>query len=88
MKEAFDKLHKQLEKEEWPSVYLFKFIAPNTPEYLAKVFSLFEPESAISSQPSKNNKYVSVSAKILMLDAESVIAIYKEASKIKGLIAL
>lgn len=88
MEEVFDKLHKQLEKEEWPSVYLFKFIAPNTPEYIAKVFALFEPEASISTQPSKNDKYVSVSAKILMLDAASVIAIYKEASEIKGLIAL
>ncbi|MCO5259488.1 MAG: DUF493 domain-containing protein [Crocinitomicaceae bacterium] len=86
--EVFDKLHKQLEQEEWPQVYLFKFIVPNTSEHVAQVFALFEDEANMSSQPSQNDKYVSISAKIMMLDANSVIEKYKEATKIKGLIAL
>lgn len=86
--EVFDKLEKQLEQEEWPQVYFFKFIVPNTSEHIAQVFALFEEEANITSQTSRNGKYTSISAKVLMLDAASVIEKYKEASKINGLIAL
>lgn len=88
MEGVFDKLRKQLELEEWPNVYLFKFIIPNEPEPLAKVNALFRETAEISTQPSRNGNFVSVSAKEMMLDVDSIIAIYEKSSEIKGLIAL
>lgn len=88
MEGVFDKLKAQLEQEEWPNVYLFKFIVPNDPEHIARVNSLFGPEAEIQSQPSRNGNFVSISIKEMMLDVDSIIAIYEESSKIKGLIAL
>ncbi len=37
---------------------------------------------------SKTGKYVSISAKELMIDVDSIIAKYKRVSEIKGVIAL
>ena len=88
MEGVFDKLKAQLEQEEWPNVYLFKFIVPNNPEYIARVNSLFGAEAEIQSQLSRNGNFVSISIKEMMLDVDSIITIYEESSKIKGLIAL
>ena len=88
MEGVFDKLKAQLEQEEWPNVYLFKFIVPNEPEHIARVNSLFGSEAEIQSQPSRNGNFVSISIKEMMLDVDSIITIYEESSKIKGLIAL
>lgn len=88
MRMEFDKLKKQLDLEEWPAVYMFKFIVENSPEKLAKVTALFDDESNIRLQPSKNGKYISVSAKEMMLSSERIIERYMQAAEIKGVIAL
>lgn len=85
---VFDKLKAQLEQEEWPNVYLFKFIVPNDPEHIARVGNLFGPEAQITSQPSRNANFVSISVKEMMLDVDSIIVVYEKSSEIKGLIAL
>lgn len=86
--DVFEKLRVQLELQEWPDVYLFKFIVPNTSENLAKASALFNESSEITFHESKTGKFVSVGAKELMLDVDSIINVYKKASIIKGLIAL
>lgn len=88
MSDVYDKLREQLELQEWPDVFLFKFIIPNTSENLAMATALFNESSEITLHESKTGKFVSVGAKELMLDVDSIINVYKEASKIKGLIAL
>lgn len=88
MEGVFDKLRTQLEQEEWPNVYLFKFIVPNNSEHIARVNALFGEEAEIQSQPSRNGNFVSISIKEMMLDVNSIIAIYEKSSEIKGLIAL
>jgi len=85
---AFDKLKEQLDLLEWPNVYLFKFIIPNEPKSIAKTSSLFEETAEIVMHPSRNGKYVSISAKEMMLNVDSIIEIYTKAIKIKGLMAL
>jgi hypothetical protein len=84
----FDKLKLQLEKENWPDVYLFKFIVPNDPESVAKVNALFSDTSDLVMHPSRNGKYMSLSVKELMLNVDSIIAVYEKASQIKGIISL
>lgn len=88
MDNPYENLRKQLEQEEWPNVYLFKFIVPNTSENIALTMELFNESTEINMHESRTGKFVSISAKELMLDVESIIEKYKEATKIKGLMAL
>jgi hypothetical protein len=88
MSDKFDKLKAQLELQEWPMVYLFKFIMPNDSEVIAKVTALFDDGAELKYSNSKTGKYVSISVKELMLDVDSVIEKYVNASKYKGVISL
>ena len=88
MEETLEKLKIQLELLEWPNVYLFKFIIPNQPQQLAQVTALFDETSDITFHPSSNSKYTSVSVKELMLDVDSIIEKYRNASSIEGIISL
>jgi hypothetical protein len=78
----------QLEQQEWPDVYMFKFIVPNESEKVAMVTALFNNSTDIVMHPSKTGKYISVTAKELMLDVDSILVKYEEAALIEGLIAL
>jgi len=84
----FDKLKIQLDLQEWPSTYMFKFIVANEPEKIAQVAALFDDQADIRMQPSKNNKYMSLTAVELMLSSEHVIERYEKAAKFEGVIAL
>ena len=86
--DEYAKLREQLELQSWPDVYFFKFIVPNTSEQVAKVSALFDNADDLQLQPSKTGKYMSVGAKELMLDVESIIDKYKRAAQIEGLISL
>jgi uncharacterized protein len=88
MDNPYLKLREQLELQEWPNVYLFKFIVPNTSENIAKTTALFGSSADLQLHESKTGKFVSVSVKELMLDVDSIINKYEEATKIKGLMAL
>ncbi len=84
----YDNLRVQLELQEWPNVYLFKFIVPNDTEKIAKITALFDDGSDLNYQPSSKGTYMSVSAKELMIDVDSIIEKYNRASEIEGLVAL
>ncbi|MEY4974021.1 MAG: hypothetical protein RLZZ55_809 [Bacteroidota bacterium] len=84
----FDSLLAQLEQQEWPNIYLFKFIVPNDNQHLAQVSALFEENSEVVFHESQTGKYVSVSAKEVMLSAQTIIEVYERASKIPGIISL
>ena len=88
MEDPYLSLRKQLEQEEWPNVYMFKFIVPNTSEKVALTMELFNNESDITMHESSTGKFISITAKELMLDVDSIIKIYEESTKIKGLMAL
>ena len=55
---------------------------------LAKASALFDDAVDLKFQPSKSGKYVSVSAKEMMLDVDSIIDKYNKSSLVEGLIAL
>ncbi|MBL1279400.1 MAG: DUF493 family protein [Fluviicola sp.] len=88
MSDTFDKLKEQLTLLEWPNVYLFKFIAPNKSELVARVSALFDDGADLKFTTSKTGKYVSISVKELMLDVDSIIKRYEDAAKIEGVISL
>ena len=78
-KEKLDRVH------QWPSLYMFKFIVPGEKE--AEVKQLF-PKNVVTTRPSKNGKYVSVTAKVMVASPDQVVKIYEQAADIEGLIAL
>jgi hypothetical protein len=87
--EQFDKLKEQLNKEKsWPLIYMFKFIVPSDNRKIALVEAKFSDEAIISQKESSNGKYISITVKEVMLDADSIIAKYKEMEGIEGLMAL
>ena len=90
MKEEFySNLKQKLEEQhEFPTLYLFKFIIPADNHKLALVESLFGTEAQVTTRQSSSNKFVSISAKEVMITADSIIEVYKEAEKIEGIISL
>ena len=74
--------------EQWPMLYYFKFIVQNNQEKLNQVKELFSDPSAITYKTSRDIRFIGMSCKQWMPDAESIIAIYEKASKVDGLIAL
>lgn len=88
MDEVLKKLEEQLALQEWPNVYFFKFIVPNKPEAIAKASALFGETAELSYHPSRTGKYMSVSAKEVMMDIPSILEVYKKAAKIEGVVSL
>lgn len=87
--EFYQKLHAQLtEHHSFPTKYMFKFIVPNNPESIGKVDALFSLKSDISYRESKTGKFVSVTGRDLMKNADEIIAIYQQAEAIEGLMSL
>ena len=87
--EQFDNLRNELNKTKiWPIVYMFKFIIPADNKKQALVESKFSDESVITKKESANGKYLSITIKEVMLDADSIINKYLEMQEIDGLISL
>ena len=87
--DPFKGLQEKLEQQgPWPMLYLFKFIIPNDNRKLARAEELFGPEAQVTINKSRTGKYLSVSAKEVMVSPEEVISRYVRASKIEGLISL
>lgn len=70
---------------QWPAKYRFKFIV--TSDNLAPLSDLLEG-GKLTTKPSKNGKYISVTYELTMNSSDEVVAIYKKASKIDGIISL
>ncbi|MFM7565535.1 MAG: DUF493 family protein [Flavobacteriales bacterium] len=84
---TFDGLRSKLEQEAWPCVYLFKFIVPSDSHKIAQLVDLFDENAQISFHSSKKGTYTSVSAKVVALDANSVLDVYEKAATIEGIIS-
>ena len=85
----FDSLQKKLDEQTtWPDVYMFKFIIPADNQKLALTEALFGPEASVSTHTSKTGKFISVTAKLVMVSSDEVIKVYKKAAKIEGIISL
>ena len=90
-REAFYiKLKEQLEDTtKFPADYLYKFIVPTDENQAEEVKALFNKGGAIiSTRKSKTGKYISVSIRLKVKNADEVITYYQEAEKIKGIISL
>jgi len=75
-----------LDKEyTWPADYLFKFIVNK--ENKQELLALFGSHKVIE-KPSSKGKYISISARVLMHNANEVMDMYEKASNIKTVISL
>lgn len=90
MKEDFyNRLKEKLENQfTWPQVYMFKFIIPSDNHKLALVEALFGEMAIVTTRQSSTNKFISITAKEMMLSPNEIIEIYKKAEKIEGIISL
>ncbi len=83
---SYDSFKSKLDRtHEWPSLYMFKFIVPAGKK--EEVMALF-PKNELKTRTSKNGKYISITANVMMGSSEDVIKKYHEAHEIKGLVAL
>jgi putative lipoic acid-binding regulatory protein len=86
----YNNLKKKLIKDtSFPTKYLYKFIIPADNDKINQIEQLFDHTGAvINKSTSKSGKYISVSALLVMKNAEAIIAIYREAEKVEGIISL
>jgi putative lipoic acid-binding regulatory protein len=82
----FEKFKELLNREHsWPERFIFKFIVKKTELEYAR--TLFIREN-LEVRESESGKYVSLTLVKMMQSSEDVMAVYKKASVIPGLIAL
>jgi uncharacterized protein len=83
--EDFKGLEERLDKLDWPSVYMFKFIVPiEKEEELLLLFNSNHVERKIS----KTGKYVGITSSYWIGSGSEVIAVYKKAATIEGIVSL
>lgn len=73
------------EQMEWPSEFVFKFIAPKAGlDALKAVFG----QHPIQVRTSRAGNYASVTARMEMHSSSEIIAVYKAAATVEGVILL
>ena len=81
-----DRFRKLLDEQTaWPAEYTFKFIVPE--ERLTDLEAVFG-QIPFTVRESRNGRYRSVTAIVLMHSSEEILALYAAAARIEGLIAL
>ena len=90
IEEFYTKLKSELEKTTvFPAEYLYKFILPSGEEKREAIRAVFAGTTAsIEEKPSSTGKYTAYSIRLKVQDPDQVIAYYKEAGKIEGIISL
>ena len=86
--DEFESLKAQLAQTDFPQVYFFKFIVPNKNDNVAKLSALYTQDTQVQMKPSSSGKFISMSAKQVVLSVDDIISIYKKASAIEGIISL
>ena len=86
----YERFQKQLEESQnWPGLYMFKFIVKSNSEQIDKLKELFKnPSERVSLVNSSKNKFQSLTVTLEMKSPMDVIEIYKNASAIEGVIIL
>ncbi len=88
--EFYISLKEKLEAtHDFPEDYLFKFIYPTSEVTMNEIKGLYAGTNAeFDYKASANRKYTSISIKLYIIDADTVINYYKEVAKIEGVIML
>ncbi len=90
IEEFYTKLKSELEKTTvFPAEYLYKFILPTGEDKKAAIRAVFATTTAtIEEKSSSSGKYTAYSIRLKVQNPDEVIAYYKEAGKIEGIISL
>jgi putative lipoic acid-binding regulatory protein len=73
--------------QQFPGIYNFKFIITGGVDKVQDLRKIL-PQDEFIEQPSKTGKYLSITVKKEMQNADEVIAIYKQVGEIKGIMML
>ena len=86
----YKKLKTQLDDTtKFPSDYLYKFIVSAKGNKVEEVQSIFDNKGAvINTKKSKTGKYISISIVMKLASSDEVIAYYRQAEKVEGIISL
>ncbi|MDQ8004216.1 MAG: DUF493 family protein [Pedobacter sp.] len=71
----------------FPGLYAYKFILTGGVDKIKELRAVL-PEEEFIETPSKTGKYISVTVKKWMQDADAVVDIYKKVGEIKGIMML
>ncbi|WP_316830030.1 DUF493 family protein [Pedobacter aquatilis] len=86
--DIYTNLKEKLESvEKFPGIYHFKFIITGGLEKIQELRAVL-PNDEFIEQASKTGKYVSITVKKQMQNADEVIAIYKQVATISGIMVL
>lgn len=88
MADEYQKLRELLAEQNYPSVYFYKFIVKQDQTKIQQIKSCFSETTEFSTKPSSNGKYIAVSIKEMMMNAEDIIDRYKSVAKIDDVIKL
>lgn len=88
MDEQKKRLKDLLDKENYPLLYLFKFIIKKDEKKMIEIKRCFDETAEFEINPSKQGNYISVSIKQMMLDSDDILLRYERVSKIKNVIVL
>ena len=72
----------------WPSIYMYKFIFEKNDEKLVALKMIFGESAQFMVRESANGKYVSLTIKEMMMDAETIFVRYEQVGKMEGIISL
>lgn len=76
--------------QNFPSIYMFKFILSSDNQKIAQIEALFDntDNPDISIRPSSRGRYVSITIKQMVQNVEYIIGIYKQVAEIPGVIMM
>lgn len=81
--------NKLQETENFPLLYMFKFVLPSDNHKVALLTSQFEEQTAeITMRTSSSGKHTSITVRLVVLSADEIIHHYKKATSIEGVIML
>jgi uncharacterized protein len=72
----------------FPGVYMYKFIVEADNRKIALLESLFGEDAEIHTKESGSGRYISITAKEVVMDVEEIISIYRKAAEVKGVMFL
>ena len=84
----YQSLREKLELQDWPAVYMYKFIFKGENKKIALIEREFDDAAEIDIKSSTTGKYVSITVKENITNPEDIIDRYKAVAKIEGVIML
>ncbi|TAJ12699.1 DUF493 family protein [Marinilabiliaceae bacterium JC017] len=85
----YEKLRKMLlENKHWPLLYMFKFIVPNGDDKVQKVVDILPKTGKFAYNHTKSLRYVAVTCKAHMNNADDIIEINNKVAAIPGVLSL